>query len=243
MATANFFGGGIGGVGKTLCTLTAATYHVIRELDFALFDGDWENPNVYLSYPASESEADSQDQVSCTIAYFTESDEHLQSVNEIFNAAGEKPTLVNLPAGTFRSFTDWLERKNVFRIAKAGGVDFKMWFLTDGSTDSLGVLVNSLQYFDGRMPHVVVKNHGRGRDWSKLESKKLQALLDAHNVKVIDFPEFTGKRELEEIRTQHIPFEQFLKKDLGLFEKLSVRDFLDKAWDAFDKAGGFSNGD
>ena len=73
--------------------------------------------------------------------------------------------LVNLGAASFRSLKIWIEKNYVFRSAKLNDIIFYNWFVSDGSSASLQLFQQSLDYFGDRVRHVFVENYGMTERW------------------------------------------------------------------------------
>lgn len=121
-----------------------------------------------------------------------------------------------------------------------------MWFVTDGGFDSLNLMAKSLEYFDGRARHIIVRNWGRNdfEDWDEIiaekENVKLKKLLDEYQPTIIDFPKFIGTAERNRLDAQSLTFAQARDdKRLGAISRQRIKKFLQRANEAFAASGVF----
>lgn len=232
MASLHLFGGEKGGVGKSLVCRCAVQYHVDHKIDFKVFETDRSNPDVRRIYGNS---------INCEVGIFSEGEKHEDAANSIFNAATEKRILVNLPAQVFIPVKNWFEQNDLLTIAPEVGVDFYIWFVSDGGFDSLNLLRKSLEYFKGGATHIVVKNMGKSEDWEAFEQDKpLQKLLKQYKAPVIEFPKFVGSVVRNTVDAESLSFSNALEyQGFGVIEKQRVRKFLRESYEAFEKVGVF----
>lgn len=232
MASLHLFSGEKGGVGKSLVCRCAVQYHLDHDLDFLMFETDRSNPDVRRIFGGVAN---------CQVGIFSEGEKYEDTANAIFNAATETRVLVNLPAQVFIPMKTWFEQNDLMAIAPDVGVDFVLWFVSDGGFDSLNLLRKSLEYFKGGVKHVVVKNLGKSEDWDAFEQDKpLQKLIKQYKAPVIEFPKFVGSVVRNTIDAESLPFSQALEYEgFGVIEKQRVRKFLRESYEAFEKAGVF----
>lgn len=233
MAAIHFFGGEKGGAGKSFVCRTAIQYHIDRGIPITVFDTDRSNPDVRRIYH----------ELGCKVAVFSEGEKYEDTANAIYNAALTERVLVNLPAQVFIPIKDWFEKNGLFEIAPEDGVKFFNWFVCDGGYDSLKLLGRSLEYFQSRMPHILVKNEGKCDDWESLDKdESLQALIAQFQVKVISFPRLMGNADRNKIDANSWTFAQ--ARESSEFSPISrnrVKLFLKGAYAAFESTGVFNS--
>lgn len=232
MATIHFFGGEKGGAGKSFVCRAAIQYHIDRGIPITVFDTDRSNPDVRRIYQ----------ELGCQVAVFSEGEKYEDTANAIYNAALTKRVLVNLPAQVFIPVKDWFEKNGLFEIAPGDGVKFFYWFVCDGGYDSLKLLGRSLEYFQARMPHILVKNGGKCDDWESLDKDdSLQAMIAQYGVKVVDFPKFIGNADRNQIDAKSWTFGQARESsEFGSISRNRVKRFLEGAYAAFDRSTVFN---
>ena len=233
MATLHFFGGEKGGVGKSLVTRTAIQYHLDREIPFSAFDADQGNPDVKQIYQ----------NIGCQDAIFSENKKYVDKAIAVYLAAQQKTTLVNLPAHITSPLKTWFEKNRVFDFSESERVEITHWFVCNGGYASLKIFGEYLDYFGGKINHVLVKNLGLcdEDEWGTLEdNESLMDKIDRLGVKIVNFPEFFGKPCCNIIEEKRLPFG--VAKEFGefnLFDRQRVKTFLAEAYQAFDEAGVF----
>ena len=231
MATMHLFGGDKGGAGKSTVCITATQYCIDQEIEFTLFDTDRSNPDVKRIYSS----------IGCKKAIFSENEKYEDKANSIYLSAIKKPTLVNLPAQIINPLQYWFDKNELFDLAVEDRVDFVVWFVCNGSYDSLTLLKNYFAFFQRKVNYVLVKNWGVCDDWESLNSNKyIQDQIQEYDVKVIDFPKFVGKK------TKNIIDEKSLtlgaaREDASFntIERQRVKSFLKKAYQEFDDSAIF----
>ena len=232
MGRLHFIGGEKGGVGKSMVTRTAVQYHLDRGIKFSLFDADRGNPDVKQIYQS----------VGCRDAIFSENKKHEDKAISVYLAAQKKTTLVNLPAHITLPFKAWFEKNRIFNFAERERVEITHWFVCSGGYASLNIFEEYLDYFGGKVNHVLVKNWGLCDEWETLENEDdLMEKIEEYEVKILNFPEFIGKSCGNTIDKKRLTFGVAREyEDFNLFERQRIKTFLDEAYQAFDDAGVFS---
>ena len=231
MAMLHFFGGEKGGVGKSFVTCTAAQYHLDRKIKFSLFDTDPTTPDVKRIYESC----------GCRDAIFSASDKYEDKAFSIYSSAQENTTLVNLPANITEPLKAWFEENELFEMEEEDRIDYTIWFICNGGSESFKHLGEYLSYFQGRVNHVLVKNWGVCDDWESLDNNQfLQQKIEKYGVKVIDFPKFKGKSLCNTINDRSLTFGEARElKEFGPINRQRVKTFLKRAYQVFDSAGVF----
>ena len=227
----HFFGGEKGGVGKSFVTRTAAQYHLDRGIEFSLFDADATTPDVKRIYKSC----------GCRDAVFSASDKYEDNAFSIYSSAQKNATLVNLPANITQPLKAWFEENELFEMEEEDRIDYTIWFVCSGGSESFKHLGEYLSYFQGRVNHVLVKNWGVCDEWESLDKNKvLQQKIEEYGVKVIDFPRFKGKDFCNRINERSLTFGEARElKEFGPINRQRVKTFLKKAYQVFDSAGVF----
>ena len=219
MATVHFVGGEKGGVGKSFLARLLVHLFSAREKDFYVVETDRVNPSLAACWDGPVE-----------YAVWREDEDNVGQANEILDFGAEKDTIVNLPAASRLSMVPWLETYDVLAVAGDVGVDFKYWFVCSGSPDSVGALIANLREFEGKVPHVVVKNNGLNRDWSFFDGhRELQGLLKKQRVPVVELPRLVSSigTKIEELR---LSFAEAVKtKQLPILDRAALKKFLSSA--------------
>ena len=232
MPAIHLFGGEKGGVGKSFVCKTAIAFLLKKEAEFVAFDSDRSNPDVMRIYgPVS----------GCDAVVFSEGEKYEDTANAVFNAALEKTVLVNLPAQSLIPLKGWIEKNELFELARENDVEFVSWFVSDCGYDSLKLFGQSLDFFGDRAQHIFVANYGMTEDWEALKKdKELMARLRGDHVTVLKFPKFIGNYDRNQIDALCLTFEQAaLHEDFGAISRQRVKSFLRKAFEQFVAKGVF----
>ena len=235
MGELHAFGGEKGGVGKTTYGKVLLQYCIDYNIDYKAFDTDRSAPDMKRAYERG-------DRVIYE-AILSEASEHENAAKALFEAALTTTVLVNLSASSFAPLSAWIFNNELLDIAKESGVKFYLWFVTDGSIESVTSLYKSLTTFGADIQHIIVKNLGRNAtgDWQLLdEDPNLKKLKEKYQVKELIFPKFFGNEEFKVVRDNSLGFREALSdKELnfGPIERQRVKKFLREAYAALDASG------
>lgn len=153
----------------------------------------------------------------------------------------KKTTLVDLPAQVIDALEKWFEKNSLFEMAEEHGVDFTIWFVSNGEEYSLELFDEYLSYFQHRVNYVLVKNlHFCGEDgWVLLEeNKSLQQKMNEYGVKVVNLPPFELDSCRMLITKYNLTFGAATKyKALGVFDRQAAKTYMRKSSETFDNAG------
>ena len=229
MAAIHSVDGEKGGVGKSLVARTMIQFLLDKKSPFAAVETDRSNPDVAGIYKGL-----------CQYAVFTEDEKQADKADKIFEMALSKQVVVSLPSQVHRAMKDWIKRNGLIEMGEKHGVVFCKWFVCNGGYDSLKLFNQSLDSYDSRMRHILVRNWGVCDDWEHVDSDdSLKKLIKKYKVKVIDFPKLSY-RERNIIDRQRLTFEEAREyKEFGVLSKQRVVNFLKAAYGAFDSTGMF----
>lgn len=179
MSTIHFVGGEKGGVGKSVVARLLAQFFVDRARPFLAFDADGSHGSLLRHY-----------------AEFTRPVElgRFESADEILAAATEEErrVLVDLPAQSERPLFAWMAEAGVVELAREAGVELVLWHVMDDGKDSVITLDRLLTRYPEGVRFCVVKNLGRGKDFSLFESSPTRALAEDRQVTILELPELHG---------------------------------------------------
>jgi hypothetical protein len=176
MSHIHFVGGEKGGVGKSVVARVLAQRLIDREQPFAGVDADLSHGAFARFYsdfaqPVDLASSESADQIM---------DRALGS---------ERRVLVDLPAQSARALHTWFAGANVLEFAKETGIGVTFWHVTDGGFASLSELDRGLRLFGRDARHVVVKNHGRSKNFAAFEACEAKRTLETLGGRTLDIPE------------------------------------------------------
>ena len=232
MKSIHLFNGEKGGVGKSFMDRAYCQYLLDNSIDYILVEADRSNPDVMRAYSKVTD---------CKVAIISESEKHEDAANTIYNAAMQKPVLVNLPAQILPAFKLWIEANGILELAEEDSIKFVNWWLTNGSYDSLNLFKRYVSLFPS-MRHILVKNLGLTEDFSGLdEDEELQALIKEHQLTVVEFPRFHGAATKNRIDAQSLTFgEARIHEGFSSIDRRRVKTFLAKAYRCFEATNAFA---
>jgi hypothetical protein len=227
MAIIHLIDGEKGGVGKSFVARTMIQYGLDRDLPFVAIETDRSNPDVASVYPDI-----------CEYAVFSEDEKQTEKADRIFEYAMDKPVIVSLPSQVHRSFLAWVDRNELLKLSSEYGVSFCKWFVCNGEYDSVKLFRSSLDCYENRITHVLVRNNGLCDEWSPIsEDESVSKLIQQYLVKVIDFPKL-GYRERYLINQHQLKFNEAREyKGFGVLGQQRVVNFLKAAYSSFDSVG------
>jgi hypothetical protein len=101
--------------------------------------------------------------------------------------------LVDLPGQSIRALHTWLTGADILQFAQEVGVGFSFWHVSDGSYASVSEVDEVMELFGDAVEHVVVKNFGRGKDFSLFDESEAKQRLEALRGSVVELPELDAK--------------------------------------------------
>jgi hypothetical protein len=176
MGTIDFIGGEKGGVGKSVVARLVAQHCIDKAVPFAAVDADASHATLRRHY------ADHARTVDLT---------HTESADEIVSLATEadRRVVVDLPAQSERLLLAWILEGGILDLARESGVDIAFWHVIDDGKDSVLTLDRLIKRLGGAVRYRVVKNHGRGKDFSVFDQSATCAEAAALGALVIELPE------------------------------------------------------
>ncbi len=215
-----------GGVGKTTVCSALVEALLTSNRAFSLFDADRSNPDVRAAY---------KDITQCRMALFSEADRFQDSPNNIYNAAQDKPVLVNLPAQVQAPLFQWFNENEILEIAEEEKLQFYLFHITDGQYESINILLQYLEFFGDRVEHILVKNWGKTENWQLVNNHpQLQEYIHNYQIRVLNFPKFHGIKELEFIRQNRLSFsDAFAHSDFIAISRRRITRFMRETRECF----------
>lgn len=228
MSQIHFVGGEKGGVGKSVVARLLAQYWIDHGRPFAGVDGDASHGALVRHY------ADFSQFVDLTSS---------ESADQILDRAlgAERRVLVDLPAQSARSLDAWLSGANVLGLARELGTPITFWHVTDGGYASVTQLERSIDRYGTQVAHVVVRNHGRSKDFSQLQASQVMSKLGATQGHVVDLPELDANvmYKLDGAGASFWAAVNVHEGELALkpLERERVKLWLSRAYSELDKLG------
>ena len=179
MSIIHFVGGEKGGVGKSVVARLLAQFFIDREISFVALDADGSHGSLLRHYGAYTRPVD--------LGKFESADEILTLAAEV-----ERRVLVDLPAQSDRALSAWINESGVLELAREAEVAVVFWHVMDDGKDAIVTLDRLLCRYGAAARYCIVKNLGRGKDFSQFESSTTRALAASIGATFLELPELHG---------------------------------------------------
>ena len=150
----HFVGGEKGGVGKSVLARVLAQYYIDKGKPFTAFDADLSHGALVRYYGDYSQPVD--------IGNF-------ESADQIAEVCAEQgcDVLVDLAAQSARNVDRWMAESGLIEFASEMGLVVTLWHVMDDGSDSVRLLDKTLATYGAGPQYVIVRNFGRGGDFSK----------------------------------------------------------------------------
>lgn len=230
MPSLNFIGGEKGGVGKSVAARLLAQYFIDHGRPFTGFDTDRSHTSFTRFYA---------DYAAPVIVDTYEGLDQIAAVFEEPTVDGQgKSVIVDLAAQTALPLSRWVRDSDLLSLMAEMGITVNFWHLADAGKDSVDLLDRLLNTYGAGPNYFVVKNLGRGSDFSQLdESAALKKAL-ALGAQVVSLPQL-HEGSMRKIDRQNASFWAASHTTsgpdaLGMLERQRVRTWLKNAYAALD---------
>ena len=228
MPSINFIGGEKGGVGKSVAARLLAQYFIDKARPFTGFDTDRSHTSFTRFYAnfAAPVVVDTYEGLDLIAAVYE--DEH----------APRQHVIVDLAAQTAAPLAHWVKDSDLVSLMASLGVTVNFWHLADSGKDSVDLLDRLVATYGAGPNYIVVRNLGRGSDFSQLDAsdalKKAQA-LGGHVLSLAQLHEASMRK----IDRQNASFWAAIHTSsgpdaLGMLERQRVKTWLKNAYASFD---------
>ena len=230
MSSLNFIGGEKGGVGKSVAARALAQYFIDREQPFTGFDTDRSHPSFARFYA---------DYAAPVVVDTYEGLDRIFNALEAGDADAPVPSvIVDLAAQTAAPLARWVQDSDLLALLAEMGVTVNFWHVADVGHDSVDLLGRLLTTYGAGPGYVVVKNHGRGSDFSQLERSPALAKAHALGAYCIDLP-MLHEASMRKIDRQNASFWAAINDRnspdcLGMLERQRVKTWLRNTYASFD---------
>jgi hypothetical protein len=232
MSSLNFIGGEKGGVGKSVVARVLAQYFLDKNRPFTGFDTDRSHTSFrrfYADY-ASPVIVDSYEGLDQVIAAFEE---------EPGEDGQQKSVIVDLAAQTAAPLARWIKDSDLLTLLWEMGVTVNFWHVADVGKDSVDLLEQLIRTYGEGPNYFIVKNMGRGSDFSLLEAS--QALKDALalGARVVTLGQL-HEASMRKIDSQNASFWAAINhragpEALGMLERQRVKTWLKATYETLDR--------
>lgn len=231
MIRIHFVGGEKGGVGKSVLARILAQYHLDRNKPFSAFDGDLSHGALVRYYGDYAKAID--------VSSF-------DSADQIVEVAAEQgcDVIVDLAAQSARSIDRWMQESGLVELAEEIGVTVTLWHVMDDGSDSVRLLEKTLDTYGAGPEYVLVRNHGRGSDFSLFDQSAAKTKAASFGAKTIDLPQLHAgsMRKIDRIGASLWSAannkDESLGPTLGLLERQRVKVWLNKSYAELDRVLG-----
>ena len=230
MASINFIGGEKGGVGKSVASRVLAQYFIDKGRPFVGFDTDRSHTSFtrfYADY-ASPIIVDSYEGLDRVAAVFEEPPIEGKPGNVI----------VDLAAQTAAPLARWIRESDLIPLMAEMGVTVNFWHLADSGQDSVDLLDRLVNTYGPGPNYIVVKNQGRGTDFSLLDESAALKKTFALGGRVVALAPL-HEASMRKIDRQNASFWAALQSRegadaLGMLERQRVKTWLKTTYDMLD---------
>ncbi len=230
MVSLNFIGGEKGGVGKSVVARLLAQYFIDKQMPFIGFDTDRSHTSFtrfYADY-ASPVLVDSYEGLDQVVSVFErESDSDLQP-----------NVIVDLAAQTAAPLARWVNDSDLLALLADMGVAVNFWHVADAGKDSVDLLDRLLDTYGAGPGYLIVKNMGRGADFSQLDNSAAMTRALELGARVITLGQL-HEASMRKIDRQNVSFWAAVNSRpdvdaLGLLERQRVKTWLKKSYESLD---------
>ena len=237
MSSLNFIGGEKGGVGKSVTARVLAQYFIDKEVPFIGFDTDRSHTSFTRFYSdyASPVIVDSYEGLDTIVAVFEEGSDGTEP-----NASeAPKSVIVDLAAQTVAPLTRWIKDSDLFAVLADMGISVNFWHVADPGKDSVDLLGRLINTFENGPNYFIVKNLGRGSDFSLLDESLAMEKAVSLGARVVTLTQL-HEATMRKIDRQNASFWAAINNregsdSLGLLERQRVKHWLKATYSTFDE--------
>lgn len=230
MSSLNFIGGEKGGVGKSVAARVLAQYFIDKGLPFTGFDTDRSHTSFTRFYA---------DYAAPVVVDSYEGLDAIATVFEDLPAQGRQPSvIVDLAAQTAAPLARWIRDSDLLALLASMGITVNFWHVADAGKDSVDLLDRLVATYGAGPNYIVVKNHGRGSDFSQLDASPAMKKALALGGRVISLAPL-HEASMRKIDRQNASFWAACNaRDgddaLGMLERQRVKTWLKGAYATLD---------
>lgn len=231
MSSLNFIGGEKGGVGKSVAARILAQYFIDKGRPFTGYDTDRSHTSFTRFYGdfAAPVLVDSYESLDRIVGAFEE-------------GAGEgRPAsvIVDLAAQTAGPLARWIKDSDLLSLLAQLGVAVNFWHLSDAGKDSIDLLDRLINTYGAGPNYFVVRNFGRGSNFSQLDESAALIKARALGARVIDLEQL-HEASMRKIDRFNASFWAAINSrsgpdTLGMLERQRVRMWLKTTYETLDR--------
>ncbi|BDT71851.1 protein TraL [Comamonadaceae bacterium OS-4] len=230
MPSINFIGGEKGGVGKSVLARVLAQYFIDKGRAFTGFDTDRSHTSFTRFY---------SDFASPVVVDTYEGLDLVAAVYEEEPTEGPPPNvIVDLAAQTAAPLARWVKDSDLVSLMASMGVTVNFWHVADAGRDSVDLLDRLVATYGAGPNYIVVKNLGRGSDFSQLEESAALKKAVALGGHITTLPQL-HEASMRKIDRQNASFWAAVHRKegddaLGMLERQRVKTWLKNCYGTFD---------
>jgi hypothetical protein len=225
----NFVGGEKGGVGKSVAARVLAQYFIDKGRPFTGYDTDRSHASFtrfYRDY-ASPVLVDSFESLDLIVAAFEEgaADGKQESV------------IVDLASQTAAPLAKWIKDSDLLSLLAQIGVAVNFWHLTDAGKDSVDLLDRLINTYGAGPNYFVVRNFGRGSEFSQLDESPALLKARALGARVFNLEQLheASMRKIDRLNASFWGAVNNRGPDsLGMLERQRVKMWLKATYETLD---------
>jgi hypothetical protein len=227
MTCIHFVGGEKGGVGKSVLARLLAQYYIDHDTPFKAFDGDLSHGALMRYYAEYAEPVD--------IARFESADRIAESAAE-----SASDVIVDLAAQASRPLDRWMNETGLVELGDELGVSIVLWHVMDDGSDAVRLLGETLSAYGEGPDYVLVRNLGRGSDFSLFDDSDEKSMAEGFGAKIMDLPALHPATMRKIDRSGASLWAAANNKNLangaslGLLERQRVKIWLKKAYAELD---------
>ena len=226
MSSLNFIGGEKGGVGKSVVARVLAQYFIDSQQPFTGFDTDRSHTTFTRFYQSYASPV--------IVDSFESLDAIAQALDEA-QGSSLPNIIVDLAAQTAAPMARWIQESDLFAVMADMGVKVNFWHVADAGKDSVDLLGSLIDTYGAGPNYVVVKNLGRGSDFSQLENSDALKKALEFGAQVVSLGQLQ-ESSMRKIDRQDASFWAAVNQtsgpdSLGLLERQRAKHWLKKTYE------------
>jgi hypothetical protein len=230
VSSLNFIGGEKGGVGKSVAARILAQYFIDKGQPFTAYDTDRSHSSFARFYAdfASPVVVDSFEGLDQIVASFEE-----PPVEGKF-----KSVIVDLAAQTAAPLSRWIKESDLLPLLTEMHVAVNFWHMADAGKDSVDLLERLVTTYGSDANYIVVRNLGRGSDFSLLDESEALKHARARGARVITLAAL-HEASMRKIDRQNASYWAAINNrtdpdSLGILERQRVRTWLKSTYETLD---------
>jgi hypothetical protein len=231
VSSLNFVGGEKGGVGKSVAARILAQYFIDRGRPFTGYDTDRSHTSFTRFYGdyASPAIVDSFESLDRIVGAFEEGAEE----------GKQESVIVDLAAQTAAPLAKWIKDSDLLPLLAQIGIAVNFWHLADAGKDSVDLLDRLINTYGPGPNYFVVRNFGRGSQFSQLDESAALLKARALGARVFDLEQL-HEASMRKIDRFNASFWAAVNNRsgpdvLGLLERQRVKMWLKTTYETLDR--------